>query len=301
MDGVLCVAKPAGPTSHDVVGLLRRLTGTKRVGHGGTLDPFATGVLPVFLGRATRLAEYHVAARKGYRATICFGAASTTDDLEGELTPADGAAPDRAAVERALEGFWGPISQQPPAFSAVKVRGRRAYALARKGETPELPVRRVTIHALAMHEWDAADPARPIAVLDVDCSAGTYVRALARDIGLAVGSAAYLGALVRTRSGPFRIEDAHTLDEIRAAAAADSPWISRLVLPVDAGLDELPEASLDPAGIAGLLKGQQVRAPAGIEPDVPVRIRDASGRLVAVGRRVGDSLRPQKVLVDVER
>src|SRR5512147_2485767 len=134
MDGVLVVAKPVGPTSHDVVGLVRRLSATKRVGHGGTLDPFASGVLPVFLGHGTRVVEYHLADRKAYRATVCFGASSTTDDLEGELTPADGAAPDRAAVEAALAGFLGAITQRPPAFSAIKIGGRRAYALARAGE-----------------------------------------------------------------------------------------------------------------------------------------------------------------------
>src|SRR5467141_2298770 len=120
MDGVLVIAKPAGPTSHDVVALVRRLAATKRVGHGGTLDPFASGVLPLFLGRATRLVEYHLGDRKGYRATVCFGASSTTDDLEGELTPSAAPAPSRAAVEGALAGFIGPISQRPPAYSAIK-------------------------------------------------------------------------------------------------------------------------------------------------------------------------------------
>ena len=134
LDGILVVAKPAGPTSHDIVALVRRLAATKRVGHGGTLDPFASGVLPVFLGHGTRVVEYHLGDRKAYRATVCFGASSTTDDLEGELTPSDGPAPDRAAVEDGLAGFLGVITQRPPAFSAIKVGGRRAYALARAGE-----------------------------------------------------------------------------------------------------------------------------------------------------------------------
>src|SRR5258705_81508 len=130
LDGVLVVAKPVGPTSHDVVGLIRRLAATKRVGHGGTLDPFAAGVLPVFLGKATRLVEYHLGDRKRYRATVCFGASSTTDDLEGALTPAAGPAPSRTTVETALAGFRGPIEQRPPAYIAIKVSGRRAYAPA---------------------------------------------------------------------------------------------------------------------------------------------------------------------------
>jgi len=135
LDGILVVAKPAGPTSHDVVALVRRLAATKRVGHGGTLDPFASGVLPLFLGHATRVVEYHLGDRKAYRATVCFGASSTTDDPEGELTPATGPVPDRDAVEAAIQGFLGEISQRPPAYSAVKVAGRRAYAMARAGET----------------------------------------------------------------------------------------------------------------------------------------------------------------------
>jgi len=208
MDGVLVIAKPAGPTSHDVVALVRRLAATKRVGHGGTLDPFASGVLPLFLGRATRLVEYHLGDRKGYRATVCFGASSTTDDLEGELTPTDAPAPSRPAVEAALATFLGPISQRPPAYSAIKVAGRRAYAMARAGEHVELASREVTIHRLEIVEWDGTDPDRPIAVVGVECSAGTYIRALARDLGEAVGGAAYLGALVRTASGPFRLDDA---------------------------------------------------------------------------------------------
>ena len=212
LDGILIVAKPAGPTSHDVVALVRRLAATKRVGHGGTLDPFASGVLPVFLGHATRVVEYHLGDRKAYRATVCFGASSTTDDLEGELTPADGHAPTREVVEAALPGLTGPISQRPPAYSAVKVAGRRAYAMARAGETVLLAERSVTIHAIDLVSWDETDPDRPIAVVDVSCSAGTYIRALARDLGESLGSAAYLGALTRTASGPFTLEGASSLE-----------------------------------------------------------------------------------------
>src|SRR3954454_101451 len=185
MDGILVIAKPIGPTSHDVVGLIRRLSGTKRVGHGGTLDPFASGVLPIFLGKGTRLVEYHLADRKRYRATVCFGASSTTDDLEGALTPVLGPAPTRDAVEAALVAFRGEIDQRPPAYSAIKVAGRRAYAMARAGESVELATRRVTIHDIEILEWDEATAGEPIAIVDVECSAGTYVRSLARDLGTA--------------------------------------------------------------------------------------------------------------------
>src|SRR3954454_13065568 len=161
LDGIVVIAKPAGPTSHDVVALVRRLAATKRVGHGGTLDPFASGVLPVFLGHATRIVEYHLGDRKAYRATVCFGASSTTDDLEGEFTPSDGRPPTREEVEATLPRFTGEVSQRPPAYSAIKVGGRRAYAMARAGETVELADRQVTIHSIDLVSWDATDVDRP--------------------------------------------------------------------------------------------------------------------------------------------
>jgi tRNA pseudouridine55 synthase len=283
-----------------VVGLVRRLAATKRVGHGGTLDPFASGVLPVFLGRATRLVEYHLGDRKRYRATVCFGASSTTDDLEGALTPAAGPAPSRSAVEAALAGFRGPIEQRPPAYSAIKVAGRRAYALARAGETVELAARAVTIHAIEILAWDESTPGEPVAIVDVECSAGTYIRSLARDLGEAVGNAAYLGALTRTASGPFDLAAATDLDAIRAAAADGPAAVEALLLPIDAGLD-LATVAVPDATLVAIARGQAIGVPAGtpaLEPDTPVRLVDATGRLVAIARLTGTKLAPDKVLVD---
>ena len=300
MHGVLVIAKPAGPTSHDVVALVRRLAGTRRIGHGGTLDPFASGVLPLFLGGATRVVEYHLGDDKAYRATICFGATSTTDDLDGDLTPVAGSAPDRPAVEGALAAMVGIQLQRPPVYSAIQVGGRRAYAIARAGETVELPLRRVELQALDLLEWDAADPARPIAVVDVRCSAGTYVRALARDLGERLGSGAYLGALVRSGSGPFTLESAHALDAIRAAAAADGPeGIRRLLLPMDSGLESMPSVALTAAEIADATQGRFVRPEAGVrdaEEGVAVRLLDEAGVLVGLGRRDGLRIAPTKIL-----
>jgi tRNA pseudouridine55 synthase len=299
MDGILVALKPAGPTSHDVVALVRRLAATKRVGHGGTLDPFATGVLPIFLGKATRVVEYHLADRKGYRATVCFGASSTTDDLEGDLTPSGAAAPDRSAVETALERFHGPISQRPPAYSAIKVAGRRAYAMARAGESVELASRDVTIHRLELVDWDATDPDRPIAILDVECSAGTYIRALARDVGEAVGGGAYLGALSRTSSGPFRLADAIPLERVREAAAEGPDALASLLLPIDAGLESLRELIIDDDEVTAISRGQFIRAPLpGGDPAAPIRVRDSAGRLVAIASVRDGRLAPDKVLVD---
>lgn len=301
LDGILILAKPPGPTSHDMVGLVRRLSGVRRVGHGGTLDPFASGVLPLFLGQATRVVEYHLGDRKAYRATVCFGASSTTDDLEGELTP-NGSAPDRAAVEAALGGFRGVIEQRPPAFSAIKVAGRRSYALARAGIAPVLKLRSVTIHRFDIVEWDGTDPDRPIAITEVECSAGTYVRALARDLGEAVRSAAYLGALARTASGPFRIADALEVEAVRAAATAGPAEFAALLRPPDMGLEAFPAVALDETQVVAISRGQFIRptapVPALADPDGRLRLVDARGRLVAIAAWHDGRLAPEKVLID---
>jgi len=297
------VAKPTGPTSHDVVGLVRRLSATRRIGHGGTLDPFASGVLPLFLGHATRLAEYHLGRPKAYRATVCLGESSTTDDIEGERTPASGPAPTRAQVEALLPAFTGQLSQRPPAFSAVKVAGRRAYALARAGERFELRPRAVVVHEITLTEWDETEPARPIAVLELVCSAGTYVRSLARDLGAAAGSGAYLGALTRTRAGVFRLDEAVTLDTIREAAVGGPEGIARLLLPMDAGLDDLPAVTVSGAEAEQLAEGRFVIPAAGLPADAasaggPIRVLTSNGRLVAIAAVRGGRLAPEKVLVD---
>jgi tRNA pseudouridine55 synthase len=304
VDGILVVDKPVGPTSHDVVALVRRLAGTRKIGHGGTLDPFASGVLPLYLGLGTRVVEFHLGARKAYRATVVFGASSTTDDLEGELTPAKGPAPGRDAVAAALTEFLGTHEQRPPAFSARKVGGRRAYALARRGETPELKAREVTFHALDLVGWDASHPDHPTAVVDVACSAGTYVRALARDLGGAVGSAGYLGALRRTASGPFGLADAHPLDEVRAAAAEER--LAELLLPVGSGLDDLPAIALAETELRAVAHGGWIgrverlgATGEGVAHGAAVRLLAPTGELAAIARVAADArLVTDKVLLD---
>jgi tRNA pseudouridine55 synthase len=298
-NGVLVLRKPPGPTSHDMVGLVRRLSGVRRVGHGGTLDPFASGVLPVFVGLATRLVEYHMGDDKAYRGTVCFGATSTTDDRDGELTHSDGPAPDRAAVEEALASFRGRIEQRPPAFSALKVAGRRAYQLAREGKAPELAPRSVVVTRLELLEWDGSDPARPTAVIEVECGAGTYVRSLARDIGERLGCGAYLGALIRTRSGPFTIEAAIDPDAVRAAAAAGPAALAELMLPVDAGLESMAALTLDGEDLLAAARGQQVK-PAQrprLDSGTALRLLDGRGALVGMGRWQGGRIVPDKMLV----
>jgi tRNA pseudouridine55 synthase len=299
IDGILVVDKPVGPTSHDVVAIVRRLSGARRVGHGGTLDPFAAGVLPVFLGQATRVVEYHLRDDKSYRAVMVFGARSTTDDIDGELTPTGAPAPTRAQVEEVLAGFVGTIEQRPPDYSAVRIAGRHAYELARHGQTPQIKPRIVTFHEISVVEWDERDPERPAATVDLRCSAGTYVRALARDAGERLGIGAYLGALVRTASGPFRREAAHPLDRVRELLGEGR--VAELLLPVDTGLDAWPEVRVDPGDLASLVRGQVVRA-RGVSlpspgPDGQVRVMAPDGRLAAMARVDGGRLHPEKVLI----
>ncbi len=260
--------------------------------------PFAAGVLPVFLGRATRLVEYHLGANKRYRATICFGATSTTDDIDGERTPVEGPPVSRSSVEAAMAAMTGRQRQVPPAYSAVQIGGRRAYQMARAGETVELPEREVSIHRFDLVEWDEADPARPVAISEIECSAGTYIRALARDLGARLGSGAYLGALVRTASGAFRLEDAVTYEVLRDGATDGPAGVERLLRPIDAGLEDLPHLPVTENEIRRLGEGlPTVPSTPLATPDAPVILAvGPDGRVAAVCGAVRGALQPHKVL-----
>lgn len=214
--GILLVDKPAGPTSHDVVAAVRRALGTRRVGHFGTLDPFATGLLVCGVGPATRLASHVTAHVKTYAATFRLGWTSSTDDVVGDLAPVAGTTPpDRAAVERVLEGWVGTVEQIPPVFSAKHLAGERAHARARRGEPVALQPVAVEIRAIDLERY-----AWPEVDVQVECGAGTYVRALARDLGEALGTGGYCHALRRLRSGPFEVGAAIAWDRLGPAGAA---------------------------------------------------------------------------------
>jgi tRNA pseudouridine55 synthase len=220
-DGLVVVDKPCGLTSHDVVARVRRLAGIRKVGHAGTLDPMATGVLVLGIGRATRLLGHLMLTEKAYDATIRLGVATSTDDAEGEVTAtADAGHLDEAAVRAALERFVGHIEQVPTAVSAIKVDGRRAYQRVRSGEQVELDARPVTVHELTVREVATRQVVEPteITVTDVRvavrCSSGTYIRAIARDLGAALGVGGHLTELRRTAVGAFDLTVAHTLDEL---------------------------------------------------------------------------------------
>jgi tRNA pseudouridine55 synthase len=212
-NGILNIHKPAGMTSHDVVGRVRRILKEKRVGHAGTLDPDATGVLVVAVGNATRLLPHLPTEPKVYRANLCFGVATTTEDASGEvIETADASALTEGKVEAALPQFLGEISQIPPMYSAVHHEGKRLYDLARQGIVVEREARKVHIHALEMSVFQLGNPAT--ATITINCGGGTYIRTLCVDIGQAVGLPAHMATLIRTAVGPYRLEDAITLEKL---------------------------------------------------------------------------------------
>jgi tRNA pseudouridine55 synthase len=259
--GIFNIDKPAGWTSHDVVARVRKLARLKRVGHAGTLDPAAVGVLPVCLGQATRLVEYLSATGKEYRATITFGVETTTYDAEGEIVARRSLPPDldRAAIEAVLPRFQGTIMQAPPLYSALKRDGRRLYELARAGEQIEVAPRPVRIDLLEIADWQS-----PTLVLDIACGKGTYIRSLAHDLGEALGCGAHLAALIRTRVGPFTRARSITLDAL-ATAFADDTWRDHLFAPDEAALD-LPAVILGPASEKRVRNGQVVAPSPGAWP-----------------------------------
>ncbi len=231
MDGIFAIDKAAGMTSHDVVARVRRLARQKRVGHAGTLDPLATGVLPILLGQATRVAEYLSESGKAYRATIRFGVETDTYDAEGRIVderPVSLLADDIAAV---LPAFLGEQLQIPPAYSAIKRSGQPLYQLARAGESVVVEPRPIVIYALDIVSWESPD-----LVLDVECGKGTYIRSLAHDLGARLGPGAHLAGLTRTRSGPFTLSQCLTLEALEAALA-DGAWRDYLYAPDEALLD----------------------------------------------------------------
>jgi tRNA pseudouridine55 synthase len=251
MDGIVVINKSAGMTSHDVVARVRRLTAQKRVGHAGTLDPAATGVLPTLLGQATRVAEYLSERGKAYRATIRFGVETETYDAEGKVVNEAPVALTREEIAAVLPEFLGEQAQVPPIYSAIKRGGTPLYALARAGKAVELEPRRVVIESLVIVAWETPD-----LTLDVECGKGTYIRSLAHDLGQRLGPGAHLAALIRTRSGPFTLAQALTLDEF-AAHLANGTWHDHLFA-TDEALIDWRAAILGAANGARLRNGQQI-------------------------------------------
>lgn len=283
--GFLNIDKPRGITSHDVVARLRRVTGTRKIGHAGTLDPMATGVLVLCLGAATRLSEYVMASTKRYRAQVLLGVETDSYDADGQVVATtDAAQITRADLERILPQFVGEIAQLPPIYSAIKRDGKKLYELARAGKDVELEPRAVTIHALEVVDWSG-----PSFTLDVTCSPGTYIRSLAHDLGAALRVGAHLTGLVRTASGHFTLDNAVSLATILNGA----PWEPH-VIPPHAALADWPALQVSDEQALALQQGKQIAGAA--SGRVIMAYRD-DGSLAAVLERRGDLLHPLKVFI----
>ncbi|HEX5079885.1 MAG TPA: tRNA pseudouridine(55) synthase TruB [Geminicoccaceae bacterium] len=291
--GWLALDKPEGMTSTEAVARVRRITDAAKAGHGGTLDPLATGVLPIALGEATKTVAYIVDGRKHYRFTARLGEARTTDDREGEVTAHSPERPDSDAIERALPAFVGTVEQVPPRFAAIKIDGERAYDLARRGAPVELAPRPVEIERLTLLER----PDRDHAVLEMVCGRGAYVRAVVRDLGEQLGCFAHVAALRRLRVGPFRAESAIAPETLAQLVADDA--LPQALISLPAALQEMPALPLTGPQAERLRAGQKIRvAPELVSgrpaEDGTVRAM-AAGVMVALARLQGGQLSPVRV------
>lgn len=291
MDGVLNIHKPSGMTSHDVVERVRRTIGERRIGHTGTLDPLATGVLVLCVGKATRIAQYLEAGEKEYKAVMRLGITTDTLDAEGRVlrtTPYP--QPTKEMITEIMKGFTGSIMQRPPAYSAIKVAGVPSYKLAREGNAEPHKPRPVTIYGIELTDYDD-----PLASLTVQCSKGVYIRTLCADIGETLGMGAHLVKLERTRSGNFRLDHAITLARLDDMTAAGT--VENALLPIDAALADFPLVPVSAAETVRVLHGNQIPCPGSFagNTDGLVRLHSPAGRLLALARVVAGVLRPDLV------
>lgn len=293
--GWLVLDKPIGMTSTHAVARVKRLFQAKRAGHAGTLDPLATGGLPIALGEATKTVPFVMDGRKTYRFTVRWGEERDTDDAEGRVTAQSAQRPEATAVRALLPGFTGTISQVPPRFSAIKVDGERAYDIARDGETVELEARPVEIHALTLVEV----PDRDHAIFEAECGKGTYVRALARDMGRLLGCHGHVSALRRTRVGPFTENSMISLEHLEGLchrAALGEVSLADALLPVATALDDIPALAVSRADAARLQRGQAVVLRGRDAPVVTGMVSvTVSGQLIALAETSRGEIIPKRV------
>lgn len=286
-NGIIIVNKPAGWTSQDVAAKLRGVFHEKRVGHGGTLDPMATGVLPVFVGRATRAVEFFEHADKEYIATLRLGTVTDTQDTTGNVLETRPVSVTRHQLEEVLKEFTGEIDQLPPMYSAIKVNGQKLYALARQGKEVERKPRRITIHALELLSGEGTDWQ-----IRIHCSKGTYVRTLCADIGEHLGCGGCMASLVRTKAGAFTLARAHTME---ALIASENP--EALLLPVDTLFAAYPALTVNAPAEKKLRNGAAVKA--GNRPDGCCRVYSENGEFLLFGRVAGGMLTTIKSFFEV--
>ena len=289
VDGWVILDKPVGLGSTPAVGKVRRLFGAQKAGHGGTLDPLASGVLPIALGGATKTVPFVMDGRKEYRFTLRFGEARSTEDAEGAVTALSDKRPTDADIRQALSGFLGEIEQVPPAFSALKIEGKRAYDLARAGQTVELASRRVLIEHLDLVSRPDADHADFV----VGCGKGTYIRSLGRDLAVVLGTVGHLSALRRTAAGPFREASAISLPKLEALGHI--PALLGALAPVATALDDIPAVALTETQADRLRQGQPVFLTRDAPPSGALVRAEVGSRLVALVRSDGVSLKPVRV------
>lgn len=281
MTGIFAIDKPEGFTSFDVVAKLRGILGTRKIGHGGTLDPMATGVLPIFVGRATKVADLLPDQTKRYTATALFGKRTDTGDITGDLLETSDVCPGEQALSSALEKFVGPGEQLPPMYSAVKVDGRRLYEIARRGETVVRKPRTIEIHALELLGYDRMSGRFTV---DVRCSKGTYIRTLVEDIAASLGALATLSALRRTASGPFRESDCTTFEQLQQAK--ETGMLEEMLRGVDSAFERCSDIRLDDRAVRAFLNGVRQKMPAEIGDGELVRVY-SGGRFLGLAKNEG--------------
>lgn len=289
MNGIILVDKPQDWTSHDVVAKLRGVLHERRIGHSGTLDPLATGLLVVFVGRATRAVEFAEADSKEYLAGLRLGVSTDTQDITGNVIAKCDALPDEAAVRETLCRFIGDIEQIPPMYSAIKIGGKKLYELARRGESVERTPRKITVSSIDIVDKDGTDY-----ILNISCSKGTYVRTLCNDIGDALGCGACMSSLRRTRAGAFSVDEAHSLEDIEDAALEDR--LSDIILPVDALFAPFPKLTVSESAAKRLKNGNVIKVSA---EDGDYRVYSDSEEFLLLGRVEDGKLKTIKSFFEV--
>lgn len=291
MNGIILIDKPQDWTSHDVVAKLRGILHERRIGHSGTLDPLATGLLVVFVGRATRAVEFAEADSKEYIAGLRLGLSTDTQDISGNVIAECSDLPDEGAVRRAVNSFIGDIEQIPPMYSAIKIGGKKLYELARKGQSVERAPRKITVSSIEIIGREGGDY-----LLKIACSKGTYIRTLCNDIGASLGCGACMSSLRRVRAGAFSIEDAHSIDEVENAA--NDGRVVDIMLPVDTLFSALPELKVSESAAKRLKTGNIIKISA---HDCDYRVYSESGEFLLAGKAENGKLKTIKSFFEVNK